>query len=340
MTRTKDILIIGPSWIGDMVMAQALFKQLKSTCPDSPIDVTAPAWALGVIARMPEVRRAIAMPFGHGEARLSDRWRFGKSLRKQYDIAYVLPGSWKSALVPFAARIPTRIGYLKEQRWGLLNRIISLPKSQKKKTMATYQALADQTVFENADRLFKPALRVDLDNQRILLERYGLTEGRYAALMPGAEYGPAKRWPARHFATVAETFARDGITVILMGSAKDNAAAADIKALAPSAIDLTGQTSITDVIDLIAAARCVVANDSGLLHIAAAVGVPLVGIYGSTSAKHTPPQSSNAVTVSLNLPCSPCGKRTCPLGHLDCLEKLDAERVLNALVDITTTNRP
>jgi heptosyltransferase II len=333
MTSNRDVLIIGPSWIGDMVMAQALFKQLKNMAPESAIDVTAPAWALGVISRMPEVRRAIAMPFDHGEARFVDRWRFGSSLRGQYEAAYVLPGSWKSALVPFAARIPTRIGYLKEQRWGLLNQIVSLPKSQRKKTMATYQALADHTVFRNSDKLLKPTLDVDHSNQKVLLQRYGLTAGRYVALMPGAEYGPAKRWPARHFATVADAFAKEGVTVILMGSHKDSAAAADIKAMAPSTIDLTGQTSITDVIDIIASARCVVSNDSGLLHIAASVGVPLVGIYGSTSAEHTPPQSSNAVTVSLNLPCSPCGKRTCPLGHMDCLEKLDAERVLVSMED-------
>jgi len=333
MTRTKDILIIGPSWIGDMVMAQALFRQLKRDTPDSAIDVTAPAWALGVIERMPEVRRAIAMPFGHGETRFIDRWTFGRSLKGQYARAYVLPGSWKSAFIPFAARIATRIGYLKEQRWGLLNHIVPLPKSQKKKTMATYQALADQTVFGDSERLLRPALRVDPVNQDMLLRRYGLTAGGYAALMPGAEYGPAKRWPARHFASVAETFTKSGVTVILMGSQKDSAAAADIKTIAPDVIDLTGQTIITDVIDLIAAARCVVANDSGLLHIAAAVGVPVVGIYGSTSAQHTPPQSETAFTVSLNLPCSPCGKRVCPLGHLDCLEKLEPERVLAALSD-------
>ncbi len=336
MSKDADILIIGPSWIGDMVMAQALFKALKRRAPQSAIDVTAPAWALGVLARMPEVRNAIAMPFDHGEARLADRWRFGRSLKGRYRSAYILPGSWKSALVPFAAGISERIGYLKEQRWGLLNRIIGLPGGQKKKTMATYQALADSHVFDDQGLLLKPSLSIDIANQDALLARFGLARGGFAILVPGAEFGPAKRWPARHFASLADKFNGEGTKVVLVGSRKDKEAAEEIRALTPEAIDLTGQTSITDVIDLAAAARCVVANDSGLLHVAAAVGVPVVGVYGSTSAAHTPPQSDRAVTVSLNLPCSPCGKRTCPLGHLNCLEKLGPDMVGDALRKLET----
>ncbi|SOC83170.1 heptosyltransferase-2 [Ensifer adhaerens] len=334
MSNSADILIIGPSWIGDMVMAQALFKALKLSAPQSAIDVTAPAWALGVLARMPEVRNAIAMPFDHGEARLADRWRFGRSLKGRYRSAYILPGSWKSALVPFAAGISERVGYLKEQRWGLLNRIVGLPAEQKKKTMATYQALADKRVFEDQARLLMPSLSIDQNNQKALLARFELSRGGFAILVPGAEFGPAKRWPARHFASLANDFMREGTKVVLVGSKKDSAAAMEIQALAPDAIDLTGLTSIIDVVDLAAAARCVVANDSGLLHVAAAVGVPVVGVYGSTSARHTPPQSVRATTVSLNLPCSPCGKRTCPLGHLDCLEKLEPPLVAQALQNL------
>lgn len=334
MTDSRDILVIGPSWIGDMVMAQALFKALKQDAPQAAIDVTAPAWALGVLARMPEVRNAIAMPFAHGEARLAERWRFGRSLKGRYRSAYVLPGSWKSAIVPFAAAIPERVGYLKEQRWGLLNRIVGLPKVQKKKTMTTYQALLDRRVFDDPVRLLKPSLSVDGANQDRLLKRFDLSRDRFAILVPGAEFGPAKRWPARHFAAVAKDFLRNGMKVALVGSTKDREAAEEIRALAPEAIDMTGLTCIIDVIDLAAAARCVVANDSGLLHIAAAVGVPVVGIYGSTSADHTPPQSNRAATVSLKLPCSPCGKRICPLGHLDCLEKLEPELVSDALLSL------
>lgn len=327
----SDILVIGPSWIGDMVMAQALFKALKSQKPQSAIDVTAPDWALGVLSRMPEVRTAIAMPFQHGEARLADRWRFGRSLHGIYGSAYVLPGSWKSALVPFAAGISERVGYLKEQRWGLLNRIIGLPKSQKKKTMTTYQALVDRAVFHDPTRLHKPSLNIDIESQTALLARDGLSRGQFAVLVPGAEFGSAKRWPARHFAALANDFINNGMKVVLVGSKKDADASQQIKSLAPDVIDLTGLTSITDVIDLAEAARCVVANDSGLLHVAAAVGVQVVGVYGSTSALHTPPHSDRASAVSLNLPCSPCGKRECPLGHHDCLEKLEPMLVRQAL---------
>lgn len=331
METSKDILVIGPSWIGDMVMAQALFKALRHGSPDACIDVTAPEWALGVLSRMPEVRAAIALPFQHGEARLADRWRFGRSLHGKYGLAYVLPGSWKSALVPFAAGISERVGYLKEQRWLLLNRIIGLPKLKKNKTMTTYQALVDKAVFNDPTRLYTPSLDIDIENQTALLARNNLQRGQFALLVPGAEFGSAKRWPARHFAALANDFINNGMKVVLVGSKKDVDASHQISSLVADAIDLTGLTSITDVIDLAEAARCVVANDSGLLHVAAAVGVPVVGVYGSTSALDTPPHSDRACTVSLNLPCSPCGKRECPLGHHDCLEKLEPKIVRQAL---------
>lgn len=328
MALPPKILVIGPSWVGDIVMAQSLLKAIRAREPDAVIDMTGPDFALPLLARMPELRAGIAMPFDHGEGRLADRWAFGRGMRGQYDRAYVLPGSWKSALVPFAAGIGERIGYLKEQRWLLLNRIKPLPKEKKRKTVETFQALVDPKVFEDRARLHLPALRVDVENRLHLMQKYGLQPGQYVALMPGAEYGAAKRWPSWHYAELAFMLQEQGVTCVLFGSAKDARTADEILPLAPQAVDLTGKTTLADAIDLISGAKAAVSNDSGLMHIAAAVDVPVLGLFGSTSAEHTPPLSPKAQVVSLHLPCSPCNKRECPLVNIDCLVNIEPEQVL------------
>lgn len=314
----RAILVIGPRWVGDMVMAQCLLSALKAREPDAAIDVVAPSWATPLLDRMPEVRRRIDAPFRPKELGLGARWRLGRDLAGRYDAAYVLPGSWKSALVPFFARVPVRIGYRKEMRYGLLTRMPALPKALKRKTADTYFRLA-----EIDGPRPDPKLTVDVANRDRLLAAHGIAAGGYVAFMPGAEYGPAKRWPSRHYAALAAERMAAGDRVILLGSPKDAEVGAEIVALAPGVIDLTGQTRLEDAIDLLSAARFAVCNDSGLMHVAAAVGTPVVAVYGSTSAENTPPLSPRAEIVTLGLACSPCHEKVCPLGHLDCLEKLE-----------------
>ncbi|PKR89192.1 lipopolysaccharide heptosyltransferase II [Pleomorphomonas diazotrophica] len=320
----KGILVIGPRWVGDMVMAQCLLSALKELYPASPIDVMAPAWAAPLISRMPEARARIDAPFKAGEFGLADRFKVGRSLSGRYGRAYVLPGSWKSALVPFFAGIPTRVGFLRELRYGLLNAIVPLPRERKRRTAEMFHLLADGGAFR------PPHLAIDAANQATLLAAHGLEAGGYAALMPGAEFGPAKRWPEDKYAGLARHFADRGLKTILLGSAKDREVGAAITALVPEAIDLTGQTRLEDAIDLLGAARIAVANDSGLMHVAAAVGVPVVGVYGSTSYENTPPLTDRRELISLHLACSPCHKRECPLGHLNCLKTLDVAMVSGA----------
>lgn len=326
----RQILVIGPRWVGDMVMAQALFAALKARDPDCAIDVVAPAWATPLLDRMPEVRTRIDAPFRPKEFGLSARWRLGRALAGRYDAAYVLPGSWKSALVPFFARVPVRIGYRKEMRYWLLTRMPALPKALKRKTAETYFRLA-----EAGGSRPDPRLEVDPLNRDRLLSTYDLALDGYVAFMPGAEYGPAKRWPARHYAALARAFMADGDRVILLGSPKDRPVGAEIVDLAPGVIDLTGETRLEDAIDLLSGARLAVSNDSGLMHVAAAVGTGVVAVYGSTSAENTPPLTPRAEIVTLKLPCSPCHEKVCPLGHLDCLEKLEPALVLAAAARVT-----
>ena len=321
MAEDPATLVVGPSWIGDMIMAQCLFKALRRQDPGRPLDVAAPAWAAPLLARMPEVRAAIELPFRHGRLDLARRLALGRSLRGRYDRAYVLPGSFKSALLPYAAGIARRTGYRGEFRYGLLNDIRPVPAGMRRRTAFLYQALAGGGAPET------PSLAVDAANQAALCRRFGLVPGGFVALMPGAEYGETKRWPAEKYAGFAAQVASRGLAVAVLGSASDQPVGERLVRSMPAALNLCGQTRLEDAVDLLAAARLAVSNDSGLMHVAAAVGTPLVAIYGSTSPDNTPPLTARAEIVSLRLACSPCHQKVCPLGHLDCLNKLDISLV-------------
>ena len=334
MANDHRILVVGPSWVGDAVMSQCLLKVLVAREPGVAIDVLAPPAVAAVFGRLPEVNAVLVSPFRHGDFSLRQRISLGRSLAGHYSAAYVLPGSWKSAIVPFAARVRRRCGYLREARWGLLNEIRQLPASVKRKTAIIYQALAEPEVINEPSRLHTPSIDVDTSNRDRLLQSFGLSAGSFAAFVPGAEFGPAKRWPARHWIALAERLGRQGLRMVLLGSKNDSPIAMEIAEGRSSILDLTGRTRIEDAIDLISASRFVVANDSGLMHIAAAVGCKVVAVYGSTSPADTPALSETARFVSKNLSCSPCRKRTCPLGHLDCLEKLEAAEVMRALATL------
>lgn len=321
MAESPSILVIGPRWVGDMVMAQCLFSALKERHPHAAIDVIAPAWAAPLVRRMPELRHRIEAPTRPGSFDLGERRKLGRLLRGRYDEAYVLPGSWKSALIPYFARIPRRVGHLREMRYRLLTDIVPLPDSLKRRTAQAYFSLARGGTFRS------PHLSIDEENQSDLLARHGLEEKKFVALMPGAEFGPAKRWPEDKYAAFARSMLSEGMGVALFGSKNDAPVTAAIAAQAPGSVDLAGRTRLEDAIDLIAAARLAVSNDSGLMHVAAAVGTPIVAVYGSTSPENTPPLSDRRELVWLHLSCSPCHRKECPLGHFNCMKTLDVSLV-------------
>jgi len=330
---SQAILVVGPSWVGDMVMAQALFMRLRQRHPQAAIDVLAPGWSLPILARMPEVRAGIELPLGHGEFGFAVRRRIGRELRsKNYAQAIVLPGSWKSALVPYFARIPRRTGYRREFRYGLLNDLRTLDKSILPTTVQQFLALAEDGAVTQAPPIPPPRLRADPQRVAALRQQLGLDPQKPAvALMPGAEYGPAKRWPPEYFAELSGRLVEAGYQVWVLGSAKEQELAASIAQGRADIHDLSGRTRLADVVDLLAAARAAVSNDSGLMHVAAAVDTRLVAIYGSSSPKMTPPLSAQAQVLYLGLDCSPCFERSCPLGHLNCLRQITVDQVLQAL---------
>ncbi|PKO91211.1 MAG: lipopolysaccharide heptosyltransferase II [Betaproteobacteria bacterium HGW-Betaproteobacteria-10] len=326
-------LIVAPSWIGDTVMAQPMFARLHARHPGLQLDALAPRWVAPVLQRMPEISDIVDSPFGHGQLSLKPRWRLARALAaRQYDAVYVLPNSLKSALVPFMAGIPQRIGFTGESRYGLINIRHKLDKSALPLMVERFAQLAEAPGSALPKPISYPKIRSTAAEQQKTLAELGLERpARIVAFCPGAEYGPAKRWPATHFAALAKQLAEHGCTIWLFGSPKDHAIAEEISQLAPGLCrNLCGTTSLGQAVDLLAMAELVVCNDSGLMHVAAALDRPLVTLYGSSSPGFTPPLSEQADILSLKLDCSPCFKRECPLGHLDCLNKLAPERVLAA----------
>lgn len=335
------ILIVGPSWVGDMVMAQTLFIALRDRDPDAQIDVLAPEWSRPILERMPQVRKTLAMPIGHGSLQLGVRRQLGRQLKQEkYEQAIVLPNSWKSALVPFFAGIPERTGWRGEMRYGLLNDIRLLDKSRYPLMIERFIALAHKPGKALSKPLPRPDLVVDAENVKACLKSYSLGLNKpVLALCPGAEFGEAKRWPTNHYATVAQHKINEGWQVWLFGSGKDHEVAEQIKGqLAENAqehcLNLAGETSLADAVDLMSVADAVVSNDSGLMHIAAALGRPLVVVYGSSSPDFTPPLNDQVKVLRTGIECSPCFKRECPLGHLKCLKDLSAQTVLDGMQEL------
>ncbi len=335
MNSPYRILVIGPSWVGDMMMAQSLFMLLKSRHANCLIDVLAPGWSLPLLAHMPEVSAAIDSPFQHGEAALRERYLLGKSLRdRQYDQAIVLPNSFKSALIPYWARIPLRTGFVGEIRYGLLNDSRKLNKASLPRTVMRFSSLALAGKQALPDNIPLPRLATNMRDVSTCLDALNLKNENTPLLVlcPGAEYGPAKQWPAEHMAALAKEYIEKGWQVWLLGSKKDLVICNTINSLTNDHCNnFAGKTELGQVIDLMSTATAIVSNDSGLMHIAAALNKPLVAIYGSSDPGFTPPLSDKVKILSLNLSCSPCFKRKCPLNHLDCLNKLEPELAQQAI---------
>lgn len=329
------ILIIGPSWIGDMVMAQSLFMAIKADKPDAIIDVLALAWTKPLLDRMPEVNQAITMPLSHGVFGLKMRRKLGIDLRAtQYDQAIVLPNSWKSALIPWFANIPLRTGWKGEARYGLLNDLRLLDKTALPLMVQRFVSLAYPAEQAHITPSY-PAPKMIAEPATFDVPTLQATQKRLI-LCPGAEFGPAKQWPASSYADVAQSLLAQGWQVLILGSQADaetgNAIVGDIAPEQQAEIhNLCGKTQLEDAIDLLAMADTVISNDSGLMHIAAALHMPLIAIYGPTSPNFTPPLSDNSQVMQIEVECGPCFQRTCPEQHHKCMKDIAPSSILDRI---------
>ena len=339
-------LVIAPQWIGDAVMTEPLMRRLQAR--GERLTVGALPWVAPVYRAMPQVAEVIEFPFQHGGLQFKARRALAKGFDGQFDAAYVLPNSIKSALLPLLAGIPKRVGYLGEARVGLLtHRLKNPPKTdaqgQRPPMVAFYSRLSGDADDDFAQD--RPQLHIDAGAADQDLAELGLKRGAYYVFATGAEYGPAKRWPLAHYRELA---LRLDLPVVLLGSAKEAAQCEEIAApvnaqQAGKCLNLAGKTSLAIAFMAISAAKNIISNDSGLMHVAAALGVPQVAIFGSSSPIHTPPLSDKATVLWLKndasyqppLDCAPCFERECPLdadkGHMRCLRDIAPQRVLKAL---------
>jgi len=336
----EKVLIIGPSWVGDMVMSQVLYIYLQQCRPGVLIDVLAPAWSGPILARMPQVNRALPMPLGHGELGWGRRRRLGRELRAEnYDQAILLPNSLKSALVPFFARIPRRTGWRGEMRYGLLNDLRALDKVALPLMVQRFVGLAMDVGMAMPEQLPEPRLVVDPRQAEQCRDEAGLLPGLpILALCPGAEFGAAKRWPPEYYAELARDYLAADWQVALYGSTNDQQVCAQIRRGSGDhkhCHNLAGRTSLGEAVDLLSLSTAVISNDSGLMHIAAALQRPLLAIYGATSPDFTPPLSDSCALLVSDIDCAPCFQRECPLQHHRCMRDMPAPLAaakLNALL--------
>ena len=338
------ILIIAPNWIGDAVMSQPLLASLKSQFPEREIDVLASTWVAPIYRTCTEVSNVIEAPLEHGKL----QWGLRKTLANklstnQYQTCIVLPNSLKSALIPWLAGIPVRIGYQGEMRFGLINRSLKNPSKVKRPPMTEHylalSQLLDPKQKDSASASKNPTLHIlDFTKQaiEIKLSKAGINTDKLFVFCPGAEYGPTKRWPAEHFASLSRLLldADPNNQIILLGGKGDYALGEHIQSQVEDVSRIQnwcGDTSLDEAIALIGLCHGMVSNDSGLMHIGAALKKPQIAIFGSSDPHHTPPLSDHARIIWLNLPCSPCHKRECPLGHLKCLKDISPQIVFDSI---------
>ena len=297
-------LIVGPSWVGDAVMAQTLYKLIKESNVNSKIEVLSPNWSIPILERMEEVSRSIISPFNHGELRIKSRFDFGRELRGEgYERAIIMTNSLKSSLIPFFAKIPVRTGWLGEMRFGLINDLRSKDKSNYPLMIEQFAKLSINPIKDLNKSLPYPSLTIDSDNLKEQLIKLEIdSEKPSIAICPGAEFGPAKRWPSNYYAEVCNEYLSRSWNILVFGSNNDEKIGNNIqkgidKDLSDQFFNLIGKTSLIDVIDLLSHCKKVVTNDSGLMHIAAAVDTPLVAVYGPSSPQFTPPLIDNHVVL-------------------------------------------
>ena len=327
----SPILIVPYMWIGDFVRCHTVVKLLKQRFPNRPVDILATTLCAPLTDYMPGLRRAIVVDLPRRRlALMQQRALAGRLRREAYGTALIMPRTWKSALAPYFAGIPERTGFVGEARYFLLN---DLRHGEKKlpRMIDRCAALALPPNAELPEKWPLPELKVPGAEIGLWRQKRGLASDNrpVVALAPGA-VGPAKRWPGTAYAALARRLLAAGFAVWVLGGPDEKMLATEIVG-DTAARDLTGH-DLRDAILALAAAAAAVSNDSGLLHVAAALGTPSIGIFGPTSPWHWAPLNPLAATIETSsaLPCRPCHKPVCRLVHHRCMRDIAPDEVLAA----------
>jgi heptosyltransferase-2 len=328
----RPILIVPYMWIGDFVRCHSVVKLLKTRFPARPVDVLATTLCAPLADYMPELRQAIVADLPRGRLAVPEQRALAARLRGEgYGSVLVMPRTWKAALAPFLAGIPQRIGWVGEWRFGLLNEL-RFGERRLPRMVDRCAALALPARETPPPEWPLPELRVPAAEVAGWRQRNGLdaTGGPVVALAPGA-VGPAKRWPAAAYADLARRLVGEGASIWVLGGPAEAPLARIIANVGPQVRDLTG-SDLRNAIIALAGADVAVSNDSGLLHVAAALGTPSIGIFGPTSPWHWAPLNPLAATIetATELPCRPCHEPTCRLIHHRCMRDIATEQVLVA----------
>ena len=324
---TSPILIVPYMWIGDFVRGHTVARVLKQRWPNRPIDLLTTSLCAPLVDYMPGVRSSIVWDLPRSRLALAKQWGLAALLRARgYRTALVLPRTWKSALAPALAGIPERIGFVGEVRFGLINHWRwgerALPRFIDKNAAL---ALPDGAPLPGEWPV--PQLRVPLGDAAQFRQANGLGSGRAVALAPGS-VGASKRWT--YYGEAARLLAEQGLDVWVVGGPGEKAMAQDIVASGgPRVRDLTG-SDLRNGILAMAAASLAISNDSGLMHIAAALGKPTMGIFGPTSPYHWAPLNGLAATVQTktHVPCQPCHRPVCRMNDHRCMRDIPPSDVV------------
>ena len=347
-----NILLIAPNWLGDLIMSQSLIKWLKIHYKPQKIDMLAPKSIADAVIRMPEVNQVISHNWQSGKLNLAERFKCAKKIQNRYDWAIILPVSFKSALIPAFAKIPKRTGFLGECRYGLINDVIDAPHKLGKNKNLTQRAIYlsllkvnEMQLSEKEKQQIIPQLEVDAVNQNRLNPEFQINPNKkLIAFAMGSNYGQAKRWSIANFGSLAQKLIEQNCQILLLGSNKERQLAVDFlknKKIDPKqVIDAIGKNSLAKSLDLLSLCSVLVSNDSGLMHVANALKVKTIIIYGSSSPVFTPPLAHNesqATIFKSNLPCAPCFERTCRYSHYNCLKQTTDDMVAIAVKKMALT---
>ncbi|HEX4996865.1 MAG TPA: lipopolysaccharide heptosyltransferase II [Terriglobia bacterium] len=324
------ILLRGPNWVGDAILAIPAMKAVREALPAAEITLLARPWVAGVFVGAPFIDHVWIAPKNGGLSALA---RLGREIREaRYDAAILFPNSFESALTIFLGRVPRRVGYAGDGRTWLLTTALDRPRPAPHQTdyyLALARALAP---FGDPPSIGIEATPQEKNRARAVLEAEGIEPGApFIALSPGAAFGSAKRWDADRFARTGEILAAEsGCAVAIVGSESERVMGNEVaKRIAGPVADLTGKTTLEELVGVIAQATLVVANDSGVMHIAAALGTPTVAVFGPTDSTVTGPRGARVRIVRHPVECSPCMLRDCPIDRR-CMTRVTVEDVCRA----------